>query len=217
MPRRYIIALIAIALVFFGAVILLISILNSNGDDVPKPNSPESSENQKDFKKDADEVTFTTYGPVVGDNERWAVRITVNKFERVVEYLSGYQEAVIDEQFEDNNDQAYEALLIALDTAGFNRLIPDFETDQRSQCLKGKRYSFGIQYFEFDDAYSWATSCSKKQGSFRGDRDLVEDLMRDQITDYKKFVSGAEKKVEEQASDDEDIESEDDDDDSFLF
>ena len=191
MPKRYILVLIVIALIFFGSIFLLISLF-SNGSG-KKSNTQDTSQapaHPKDLTKDADSVTYKTYGSVVGEEERRAISIKITTSERTAEVLQGYDEAVIKSQVTENKESAFQDFLIALQTAQFDQYDKNNKTDPRSQCATGIRYEYNVHYKDNTSISSWSTNCSRKDGSFLGNKTQVPVLFQAQVPDYSKFVSG---------------------------
>lgn len=192
MPKRYILALLIIAVVFFGAIILLISLIGGRGSDneQTETTTSQSVAKPKELSKDANSVTYTTYGRVVGEETRRAIRVTITNSERRVDVLQGYDENVIKSQTTANKQSAYEAFLIALQSAQFDLYDKNNKTDDRSQCTTGQRYVYEVRYSDNSSIRSWSTACSVKIGSFQGNKGQVQTLFHAQIPDYSKFVSG---------------------------
>lgn len=187
MPKKYIIILIAVAVLFFGLVSLGIRSLTKND----KPNKPATSqtEKQKDFAKDTRSVVFTEQGKLVGEENRRAVRITITATERRIEILQGYDQTVIKSQTTPNKQNAYDTFLIALSDAGFGRYNKDISADERGTCPNGKRFIYEAQFKDDSKYRAWASSC-KGGGSFEGNNGLVRTIFENQIPELRTFMSG---------------------------
>lgn len=190
MPKRYVIVLVIIAIVLFGGIAILISSIMNRGSGESAQEPVKTAQRAKELSKDTSNVSFTTYGRVVGEENRRAIRITVSSNERRVDVLQGYDEDVIKTQTTPNKQSAFDALLIALESAGFDTYDKNNKIDERSQCATGNRYAYQAAYQDGASLRSWSTNCSEKIGSFKGNRSLVQTLFQNQIPDYSKFVSG---------------------------
>lgn len=134
-------------------------------------------------------IQYTVHGPVVGNEDRRGVRITIDRTIRKVEVLQGYNDVVIKTQQTPNTQEAYQALVVALNGAGFvSNVAPEGRGDEAQSCPLGQKFSYelapGSNTFR-----SWSNSCSSKQGTFSGNRSLIETLMQKQIPDYNEFIT----------------------------
>lgn len=189
MPKRYIAALIAIALLFFLGIWLLISLVTR--DSAPETTEQtQSSQRAPELTKDANTIIYSEFGPVVGDEERRGIRIIITANERRVEELKGYYETVGNSQTVGNNQAAFNALLEALDGAGFDNYdARNKDVVQGTVCPTGRQYTFEARYSGDENFYSWTSSCGRKTGTFIGNRSTITTLMQNQIPDYDKFAS----------------------------
>jgi hypothetical protein len=190
MPRRYIFALAIIAILFFLGIGLLISLITrgNSGSNTKKP--AVVTQTAKDFAKDTNNVSYTVFGPVVGEEDRRAIRITISANERRAEVLNGYYEIVSKSQTTANNQAAFDALLLALKGAGFDQYDKANKTIENTVCTTGRHFSYQANFSGNDVLSSWSTSCSSKQGNFQGNRATVQTLMQAQIPNYTKFAEG---------------------------
>lgn len=190
MPRRYIIALVIIAIVFFGIVGLLISLINNNRSSVKTADKVVTTQAQNQSIKDVRSVEYTTYGRVVSNQERRAIRIQISASVARIQILQGYNETVISEQETPNVQSAFEALIFALDSAKYFQYDRSITLDERSVCSTGQRYVYGASYLNNEAYRSWSTSCGTNSGNFRGNPALVRTLMQAQFPNYSSFTSG---------------------------
>lgn len=188
MPKRYLLALLIIAVVFFGLIGLGIRAL-TGGSDKPKDQQNTQQAKPRDFIKETKNVGYTVQGKLVGEEERRSVRISVTSTERKVEILQGYDETVIKSQTFANKQAAYDTFLLALDNAGFDVYNKDVNKDERGSCPLGKRYIFTANFADQSTYRSWGASCGKT-GSFGGNNGLVRSLFEDQIPEFNKFMRG---------------------------
>ena len=190
MPRRYVLALAVIAVLFFLGIWLLISLITGGDSVETTQESGETIESAKELTSDTNSVSYTVYGPVVGEEQRRAIRIVVTANERRAEVLRGYYETVIKDEVIPNNPAAFDALVIALDGVGFDEFNKNNKTDEFSVCTTGQRVVYETKFDNDETIRSWSTSCGNRQGSFLGDSYLVQTLMQKQIPNYLDFASG---------------------------
>lgn len=134
---------------------------------------------------DADSrVEYTVYGPIVAQEDRRAIRISVSETERYVAVLEGYEEKIMRRESFGNNQSAYDEFLAALERAGYTR-EKDAPEDRSGFCPTGKQYTYNLYENGGDILKNWSTSCTKKHGSFGGDASLVRRLFQAQIPDYR--------------------------------
>lgn len=176
---KYVIGVIAVVFVMFIALLAVFS----RGDDGGQQG--DRSIVLTEYTDTGSRVEYTVYGPIVAQEERRAIRISVSQAERFVEVLEGYEERVISRESFNNSPSAYREFLAALERAGYTREVADAPEDRSGYCPLGKRYTYEL----FDDGSdvldTWSTSCSKKHGSFGGERNLVRRLFQRQIPDYR--------------------------------
>lgn len=187
MPKRYILALIVISIIFFGGLFLLLRLV-TGGDDTD--NSQNTSQTQKVNKlsNDAESVSYTIYGNLVAEEDRRAIRVTVSSSERRLEVLRGYDEAVIKRETLSNKESAFTNLLLALEQAKFTTRDSAITQEDRGLCPLGYRYVFQTYYEDNSNVRSWLTSCDVKNSSFKGDSETVHELFVAQIPNYEELV-----------------------------
>jgi hypothetical protein len=133
-------------------------------------------------------AVFTEQGQLVGQDQRRAIRITVNQNERRLEILTGYEEAVLSAQTYANTQSAFEAFLVALDQAGFDNKRVSAIEDERGACPLGHSFIYQLNEFSQPLINTWSTTCGKT-GTFNGNRNAVRTLFRKQIPGYSKLTS----------------------------
>lgn len=187
----------ASGVLFFGIILIVLIIVFARRDDTPQNGSKQPAQSQtkssrlKDAKATGSSVTYTTRGSVVGEDRYRAIRITINASTRTVEILSGYNEQVIKSQSYANTQAAYDAFLEALEGANMTSTQASREgLDEGSACPLGLLYEFKATVPGKEDFRSWATSCSRADGTFAGDLSLTRSLFQKQIPDYDDFVRG---------------------------
>lgn len=170
-------------------VLVLLVIFVFNRGDSNTPDSKETVTKLVDYADKGSEVSHTTVGPLVGEDEHREIRITVSRSERRLEIISGYSNSVISTQTFANTSDAYENFLSALGGQGFLTQKDSDVEDQRSVCPSGRRYIYELR--EGNDSVSslWSVSCNKS-GTFNGRSGSVRELFQRQIPDYSRLVSG---------------------------
>ncbi len=139
--------------------------------------------NIADYSDTATQVRMSVRGSVNSDADHEELQITVGRTETVGYLFQGYQGNITRTQQTGSNSTAYKTFLSALHNAKFTvtqKSERDLQYD--GACPGGKRYTFEFINGGSDTPKStWATSCSKKDGTFAGDITLVRNLFRDQL------------------------------------
>ncbi len=179
-------------LVVVAVVLLAVLLLRGGGEEERTPVSVDQPRDItiSDYANRDTRVALTIEGRIVGDYEHRQIRISVDRNQRVLEVIQGFQGNVIQSQRFANNSDALEAFLFALHREGFGDYREVEQEDVRGVCPRGKRYIFEV--YEGDRLLNrlWATDCSRRLGTFGGDRGDVVRLFQDQITDYNQLTRG---------------------------
>lgn len=175
---KYVLSVLAVILLI---VIALVFVFN-RGDDTA------TSEDDRtialiNYASTNSSVSHTTFGRLVGEEERRAVRIIVTPTERRLEILSGYDENVISGQTYQNTQTAYENFLSALNTAGFLRTKETTIQDERGICPTGNRYEYILRDSSEIKHNTWSSSCNSN-GTFAGTASSVRRLFQEQIPEF---------------------------------
>jgi hypothetical protein len=181
---KYILGIFGVILV---AILAIVLITRGGGD---KPNSTQKSLVVAEEAREGVSAVFTIQGAVVGENQRRAIRITINQSERRLEILTGYGEAVERAQTYANTQAGFENFLVALDLAGFDNQKKTLIEDERGACPLGRRYTYELKEFSQDLLSLWSTSCGGKLGTFAGNKTTVSRLFERQIPGYDKQIRG---------------------------
>lgn len=132
-------------------------------------------------------VRLTVEGPVVADQNHNSYEITISRNTAKIETFKGYERQVIESKVYENNEEAYETLLLSLERAGYQRSIEDENnTDPRGICPTGNRYTYELADANSTIIESWSASCNK--GTFRGNATAVRNLFIRQIPDFGKVT-----------------------------
>lgn len=191
--RYYFGALAIIVLLFFGVK----AIFTGTKKKTPASTSTTSVTSTtaisrlSDYSSTDAEVSITTEGAVVGDEEHNAIRITVSRDERTLDIINGYNGLVTTTQSFDNNQAAYTIFLHALENYNFTREIKPKVTDDRGVCPAGSKYIYELKNTGKDDTDKrlWSVSCGAAIGNFGGIGPSIRDLFQKQIPDYSTLVS----------------------------
>ena len=146
-----------------------------------------------DFEnKDSANVSWTVQGRLMGQDQRRAIRITVNRNKRVVEVLGDYEERVERSAEFSNSPAAFSAFVRALDNASFGRERIVKQADERGVCPLGNRFIYRLTDASKEVMRTWSDTCLATDGPFGGGKSsqLIQQLFKAQITDYNKFIVG---------------------------
>ena len=184
--RRYFIGVIAFILLLLLAAIF---VLNRNDKPADTSQNTEKTTQLIGYADKNSEVSLTTIGKLVGDDQHRSVRVTVSATERRIEVLSGYDQQVISSQTYENNQAAYETFLSALGGQGFISTKKTSITDSRSVCPTGQHYEYLVTENSEDKSKLWSVSCDKS-GNFNGHGSTIRQLFQRQIPDYNQQIRG---------------------------
>lgn len=129
-------------------------------------------------------VRVTVRGPIVGDDRFTTQRISISPSSRLYTVYRGYLEDIEDQKSYDNNMQAYEEFVHALDKAAMTRpgaVSPEDATDIRGICATGRIYEFEIIAASSIMDRRWTSTCKGSPGSFGASIDQVVNLFSAQI------------------------------------
>ena len=129
-------------------------------------------------------------GEIQYKGEHRTVDISVGRDSIVARILSGYDGDTLKVQRFSNTEEAYLAFLAALKSADFTNTQTTLNDNFLGSCPRGQRYYFTLADSVETFHESWTTSCSRRDGTFAGDRPTVEHLFKRQIPDYSKFSEG---------------------------
>ena len=183
---KYVIGVLATIAVAIFAIILIVS----RGE--PPRDQNLDADPQADLTEYVDTaatVSFTTEGELTADEERRAIRVRINRNERVIEILTGYDEQVERSERFSNNQAAFDAFMHGLKEAGFTREQEPEHDNEKGICPFGRRYLFELREFGNSIVNLWATSCDNDDGTFGGNRHQVRRLFEEQIPDYRQLVN----------------------------
>ncbi len=181
-----IISLIVIALIIAAVVSIGRAVFNSGG------NSSDDQSSQTDQGRDAlldtstgRSVEMTVRGPIVADENFTSYRIAVSNSERSMNVYKGYVEEQTNGKTLENNTQAYEQLVYALDKAnmmkGNSAADDESKQDIRGICARGYVYEFAVLSGGNEVKKLWTSTCSGSKGTLNASKDQLSQLFLAQI------------------------------------
>ena len=180
---KYVLGVLGVILLAVVAVVLIVSMNPSSNNGQKSGGKP--AVNLLDYiSKDSSHVSWTQQGPVVGEDERRAVRVTVSASERKIEILDGYEETVERSQTYPNSPDAYNTFLRSLKEAGFSKERTVSQPDEKAVCPLGNRFIYDLTDGSNQIVRTWSASCSTTLGPFAGNSNLTRSLFQNQIPDY---------------------------------
>lgn len=170
-------------------VVLAIVLVFRGGPDTDKP------EDQKvvlsEYANSDAAVRYTMNGEIVAKEKHYEIRINVSRTRRTIELINGYSGQVERSQDYDNDINAFNTFLEALEQAGFAKPKEEpKQDDDTGVCPTGIRYIYELTDAGDDNLRLWSTSCSARDGTFAGKAGLVRQLFQAQIPDYREFTRG---------------------------
>ena len=187
-----IILVIVITIVAVAAVIAIGRALLSGGDkkqDTVVVDEGRTSLLATDLSRS---VRLTVRGPIVANEKHRSYQITVSAGSRVMTTYEGYLEKQLESKTFDNNAQAYEEFVHALDKRKMmsGKALKDDQNDLRGICATGKVYTFETLITGDPVKTLWTSDCKGSPGSAAGDTVGVIDMFLKQIPDGAKMATG---------------------------
>jgi hypothetical protein len=182
-----IISLVVIALII--AAVISIGRAVFNGGD--KSNTTDET-SQTDKGKEAlvntstgHSVQMTVRGPIVAEENFTSYRVSVSNSERSMNVYKGYVEEQTNGKTLDNNTQAYEQLVYALDKAnmmkGNTSADDESKQDLRGICARGYVYEFAVLSGGNEVKKLWTSTCGGSKGTLDASKDQLSQLFLAQI------------------------------------
>lgn len=174
----------------FGAILLLlvVVVLIFNRGDSSQPSATVQPAQLVDYATRNSNVSFTTVGRVVGEDQQRSIRVVVSPSERRLEIMSGYGQTVLSSQTFANTAVGYQNFLSALGGQGFTRARSTSIKDATTVCPTGQRFEYDLSENGEHVSNLWSVSCDRS-GSFGGSAVVVRQLFERQIPDYSKLVT----------------------------
>lgn len=129
-------------------------------------------------------VRVTLRGPIVADEKFRSYRITISPSSRTYVIYDGYLENVDYQKSFDNNMEAYEEFVYALDKADFNRPGKESKeesSDIRGICATGRVYTYELVGPTGVVDSAWTSTCKGSSGTFGASVQQVTNLFTSQI------------------------------------
>lgn len=131
-------------------------------------------------------VRWTVRGPIVADENYKSYQIAITPSSRVFTTYSGYLDKVIDVKSYDNNTDAYEQFVYALDKTNVSKTRDADKEDFRGVCAtNGIAFKFDILKNDADDKSIWSSTCKESPGTMTADPLKLQALFVHQIPDFK--------------------------------
>jgi hypothetical protein len=181
---KYVLAVFGVIVVFVLAIILI----TGNSSTQPAQTGAKKIALADYIDRDS-ALVFTQQGKIVGDQDYRSVRISINRIDRRVDVMQGYDNVVIKSQTFANTSAGYNTFVKALDLAGYTRQRTSKFNNEVGVCPLGNRFIYQLTVDGKDVQRTWSTSCGL-QGTFGGNIVTVHSLFRSQIPGYNSFVSG---------------------------
>jgi hypothetical protein len=188
MINRYLIGFAVVILLMFIGLILIFS----GGDEKPRE---EQLKPLPEYSTTYAEASMTIDGPIVGEDQKRSIRITVGQYQRRLDVISGYNGNITQTNSFSNNESAYNNFLWAIWRSGFlkeRKGLDELQQNEKGQCPLGQRYIFELNESGEQLSYLWTSSCGNKIGTLAGDSSTLQQLFEAQITDYDELVSDVE-------------------------
>jgi len=165
-------------------VVLLFSTIFFVSKRKPSTKIVNPSINLVDYADTGSTVVYTQYGPLISEEQRVGIRISVSRDQRKLEILQGYNEKVVKEQTLTNNQAAYDEFIHALKIAGYDKSKKAKYSDNRGVCPLGDKFTYKLMDNSKELLSLWSTSCGKGDGNFGGESTLIKTLFEKQIPKF---------------------------------
>lgn len=129
-------------------------------------------------------VKMTVRGPIVANENFTTTQISVSPNTRTYTLYNGYLDSVKATKSYDNNTQAYEEFVYALDKAALTtpgKYTQEEVKDLRGICATGKVYEFDIMDGSQVKEKYWTSTCKGSPGSFGANVSQVSSLFVAQL------------------------------------
>jgi hypothetical protein len=131
-------------------------------------------------------VRLTVRGPIVADEAFKSYQITISPSARTMAVYQGYLEDEERAKQLDNNREAYEQFVYALDKANMMKgTMPadDAENDLRGICATGYVYEYSVLVADDPVKHLWTSTCDGSKGTLNASVQQLNDLFLVQIPD----------------------------------
>lgn len=183
-----IITIVIIALAV-AALVSLGRLLFGGGNNSNKTSVTESEQIKSDTLDTASgrAVKFTERGSIVADENFKSYQIIITPTTRSYTTYNGYLDRIEGAKTYQNNQQAYEQFVYALDKADISKMksVPNGDNDIRGVCAtNGRLYTYETTNNDATTHLLWTSTCKGSQGNMGANVAQVKALFVNQIPDF---------------------------------
>lgn len=186
-----VIIIIIAALVIAAVVSIGRAVFNGGGGDNKETSQVDQGRESLLDTSVGHSAQMTVRGPIVAEENFSSYRVTVSNTERTMNVYSGYLESQTDGKTLENNTQAYEQFVYALDKANMMKgQMPDDDTknDIRGICARGYVYEFAVLSGGNEVKKLWTSTCDGSKGTLDASKDQLSQLFLSQVPDANKMI-----------------------------
>lgn len=192
--RPRILPIIIVILVVVALIVALVTIgraIFSGGSSSTTPTTGTSLEDAVLDRGSDRSVRWTVRGPIVADEDFRTYQITISPTARKYVTYSGYLGQVLTTKTYDNNANAYEEFVFALNKANITNVRGGDGSDIRGVCAtKGIAYQFETLNDGSADNTLWSSTCAQSKGTLGADPLQIHALFVNQIPAFKPLFTG---------------------------
>jgi hypothetical protein len=135
-------------------------------------------------------VRMTVRGPIVADENFHSYQVMVAPAMRTMTTYTGYLDQILSTKQLDNNVNAYEQFVYALDKANMMQgdELTGNKNDIRGVCATGDVYEFEVLQDNSAVKRLWTSTCKGSPGSFKASASQVQTLFLNQIPENKTLL-----------------------------
>ncbi len=129
-------------------------------------------------------ASLTVRGPIVAQENFYSYNITISPSQRTMNVYSGYLDDVKKSKNLDNNEQAYEQFVYALDKANMMKgTMPsdDAKNDLRGICATGYVYEYAVLVDKKSVKHLWTSTCGGSKGTLDANVSQLNNLFLAQV------------------------------------
>lgn len=176
---RYVLGFLGIIAIIILVIVLIVRGSGGGGQSNSK------SIDLADYATSTSQTVLTVDGPVAASQTHESIKVFVDQSQATVQVIQGYEGDVIHSKSYPMNANSYAVFLLSLKRAGYTLGNSDPSVkDERGYCPTGERYIYELKDNDKTVQRYWNTSCDAKQGTFKGQADLIRQLFSMQIPDY---------------------------------
>lgn len=183
-PIIVIIIVIALVVAAIASVVRMIATSGNQTTD----DSAQKTDSISDQVRNTDatsSVRWTVRGPIVADENFRSYQIEISPGKRTYTVYQGYLDKKVSEKVYENNQQAYEEFVFALDKADIDQTRDVTDDDMRGVCATaGRLYTFETLSSDTMKSRIWTSTCAGSPGSMQADVSKIHALFVNQIPDF---------------------------------